>query len=134
MNLNTVDKNLIKIEARNYNPYEPKPPKKSIFGSLLRGLGALAAPIGFAATPFFPPAAVIGFAGLGAQSLGAHRQAKVASQNQTSGPGFQPVMYYPGVQPGMSGAAGLPAGYEQDVLNIVTNKQNMINDMTQAVK
>jgi len=133
MNFNTIDKNLVKIESRQYNPYEPPPPKKSFFGGLLKALGSIAGPVGFASSIFFPPAAIVGAAGYGMQGLGNHLKNKAAAQNQANAlpAGFQPVMNYPGLQPAGFGQPII--GYETDVLNILTNKQGSMNEMTQAV-
>lgn len=131
MNLNVVDRNLVKLQAKTYNPYEPPPPKKSFFGSLLRGLGSIAGPVGFASSLFFPPAAIIGAAGYGMQGLGQHMKNKAVRQTEyPANQGTPLMMNFPGFQP--AGFAG-PAGYETDVLNILTNKQGSMNQMTQSV-
>lgn len=136
MNFNTVDKNLVKLEVRNYNPFEPPPKKKSFFGSLLKGLGSIAGPVGFASSFFFPPAAIIGAAGYGMQGLGTHLKNKAASQTEMPGANIHPVMQYPGLQPMGFAQGSVPQpmnGYETDVLDILTNKQGSMNEMTQVV-
>lgn len=131
MNFTTVDPNRIKLEARTYNPFEPKPPKRSFFGGIMKALGAIAGPVGFAMTPFFPPAAIMGAAGYGLHGLGTHLQNKAAAQNAANPVVANPVYYFPGIQPGGSGAS--PAMYNNDVMNILTQKQGSMNEMTQAV-
>ncbi|MDO8461919.1 MAG: hypothetical protein Q7S98_03550 [Deltaproteobacteria bacterium] len=143
MNFNGVDPNRVKFESKVYD-LSPPPPRKGFFGSFFRGLGAIASPVGFAAAPFFPPAAIAGFAGAGMYTMGAHAQQKHMEKQVLQNNPPQPMApVYPGFSPaGYSGSGYIarPAGGVQapvagavdtEAMSVLNLKQETMNVMAQ---
>ncbi|MBI2083121.1 MAG: hypothetical protein HYT76_06085 [Deltaproteobacteria bacterium] len=132
MNFNKVDANRIKFEARISEPPE-SPRRGSKFGRFLRSFGALAAPVGFASSFFFPPAALVGATAYGLGQYGGYRDGmKSAEPNSKE----MPSIYFPGVTtpaggPSM-GAVGSPA--VGDPMDVMVNRQAATNDMIGQVR
>ncbi len=137
MQLNTVDKNLVKIEARNYPP--PEGPKMgSRFWRFVQGFGAFATPVSLASAFFFPPAALIAAGSYGAFQYGGYKDATKRQQQLTP----TPVIGYPGVTtsvggPSHSGAQqSAPVSDPMAVMtgDLLSNRQAMTNEMLEGVK
>lgn len=130
MNLSTIDANRIKFEARTA-PL-PDPPKTgSAFGRFLRSFGALTAPIGFASSLFFPPAAVVGAAAYGLGQYGGYRdQAKRQSQMPAPTPG----VYFPAVTTPAGGPVPPSTQTTIDPINVIADRQAATNQMIGEVR
>ncbi len=131
MNLNKIDTNRIKFEARVAAP--PDPPKSgSAFGRFLRSFGALAAPVGYAASFFFPPAALIGAASYGLGQFGNYRD---SSKKQDINSNQLPQILFPAVTT-PAGGPGRPGGSPEghvDPMNVIANRQAATNDMMNQI-
>lgn len=131
MNLNKIDANLVKIEARVTPP--PDVPKRgSAFGRFLRGFGALAAPVGYATSFFFPPAALVGAAAYGLGQFGAYKD---SSRSRDIDSSQIPTVLFPAVNTG-GGAPGPSAASfgVGDPMEIIANRQDATNEMIGQVR
>lgn len=119
------DPTMVKFEVKNYLPEPPKP-KRSIFGGLLKVLGAFALPASF--IPGIGP--MIGAAGMSASMFGGHLQNKAAQTNAERAAEYRPTsISYPGT--GISSAA-FASHPELDLIS--TAHYNTLGNQIQGVK
>ncbi|MBI1910167.1 MAG: hypothetical protein HYS22_08375 [Deltaproteobacteria bacterium] len=152
MNLSGIDPNRLKFESKVHDA-SPPPPRKGFFGSLIRGLGAIASPVGFAAAPFFPPAAIAGFGGAGLYTMGSMaQQRRVEKQYLQNNPPQPMAPQFPGFSGGAAPASytgvsylarpvstggvvgsGGPAagGIDTEAMSVLNLKQDTMNVMAQ---
>ena len=124
--LNLVDANRIKFEAR-FNPPPDAPKKGSKFGRFLRAFGMVAAPVGYASSLFFPPAALIGAAAYGLGQVGGHKD---ATKRREETPAAAPAVFFPGVGTPVGGPTATPISYDvADPMDVMVDRQAATNEM-----
>lgn len=130
--LNTVDTNRIKLEAKTHAL--PVPPSGSRFGRFIRSVGALAAPIGYASSLFFPPGALIGAGAHGMYYIGGYQDAARRREGNTAGaPAIFPSINTQAGGPTASISAPGGAPMAADPLNLISSRQATFSQMTQEV-
>ncbi|MBI2066622.1 MAG: hypothetical protein HYW02_07575 [Deltaproteobacteria bacterium] len=132
MNQIRIDANRVKFEARN-NPPPEVAEKGSKFWRFMRGFSALAAPVGFASSAFFPPAALIGASAYGLGQFGSYKDSTKKAEHEVP---YAP--YYPGLNTPAGGpvSAPMPLAIDpvQDPINIIVNRQEVANDMIGRIR
>jgi hypothetical protein len=123
----TRDDNRLKFEQNVYD-MSPPPVRRGIFSGLMRGLGTLSASVGFAAAPFFPPAAILGASGIAVNSISTHLGNRSMEKRYLQSLPPQPLQAnYPGVNymsaPGSSMNAPVAGAVDVEVMDILTSRQ-----------
>ncbi|MDO8643612.1 MAG: hypothetical protein Q7S00_01415 [bacterium] len=122
----------VKFESKTYDLSPPRP-RKNIFAGLVRGVGNVMAPVGYAlGFTVFPPALAIGAGGTAMSQMGALSQQKSMEKSALQNMPSQPVATsYPGLN--TNGYMATPGGgaVDTEVMGILSAKQNTMNVMSQ---